>query len=399
MAFVVTKLEIIFNIERLKNNALDIIVKILPFLTPPVLMYQFSGYRMGLYVYIELVMLVMLICSLKDKKEWDLYYLLLFSILCVIVATWRTESFFYIPCICLLVLFIKKAIIPNRRKVLCIAILVIGFLGVNKFQNLALGDSNYKIISLLRPCVELVRTADYEEDAEELACIDKVTDLDVIRNNPTFSGEFLFWNTGCVRNRNDNPYDDYTDEDYSNFLKAFVKLSLKYPKVVISERWHLFLVGSGITGESFCNVPGAAALFDENNGNRAAEVTQTRGWIANSPFFKKTRTTFINVLGIRNNEGKKIEWLSRIIWNAIIPEIILLYAWFKMLIRKEWFWAGTCTAVLIRLPVVALTQPSGWIMYVLSFYFLGYVFLIYAILIHLSEQKKVREITSGDPGV
>ena len=273
VAFTVTKLEISFHIGRLKNSVVDMIVKILPFLMPPVLMYQFSGYRMGVYVYLELVMLIMLICSAKDEKAWSLPYLLTFTVLCTIVSTWRTESFVYVPCTFLLILFISKNIISNKRKLLCIAILVIGFVGINKYQNLQLGNSNYEIISLMRPCTELVRIADPEEDASELTVIDKVTNLEVIQNNPTLNGEALYWNTDCVRNRNDNPDDDYTDEDYHNYLKAFIKLSLKYPKVVIAERWNLFIEGSGITGETSNNVAWTSSIFDENNGLSAAQAT------------------------------------------------------------------------------------------------------------------------------
>ena len=314
-------------------------------------------------------------------------YLILFSVLCVIVSTWRTESLFYIPCVCLLIIYIKKTTISNRRKVLCVFILMIGFWSMNKLQKFELGNSNYEIMSLIRPCTELVRAADYTEDATELAMIDRVTDLDIIRNNPDFNGENLYWSTECVRNRNDNPYDDYTDVDFRNYIRAFITLSLKYPKVVVVERWNLFLVGSGITGECATNVPNAADLFEDNNVNDAAKATFSKGWRANTPVFKQLRRTLINILGERRNDGRTIGVLFRIIWNAIIPELILIYAWIRMLIKRKWFWAGICTTVLIRLPIVVLTQPAGWIMYVLSFYFLGYVFLTYDILIRWSERK------------
>lgn len=185
VAFSVAKLEQGFSIKRLKWDLLDILLKILPFLLPPVLMYQFSGYRLGLYVYLELVMLVILICAIKDTQVWNLKYVLLFSFLTVVVSTWRTESFVYIPCACILILSLKKSAVSSLKKVLCIALMIIGFLGMNRWQNNELGNSNYQIISLLRPCAELVRAADYEDDAEELALIDKVTDLEVIHNNPT----------------------------------------------------------------------------------------------------------------------------------------------------------------------------------------------------------------------
>lgn len=381
VAFSVTKLETVFKIKRLKYRSLDTLVKILPFLLPPVLMYQFSGYRMGLYVYLELVMLVILIGAMKDKKEWSREYLLLFCFLCVLVATWRTESLFYIPFVCLLILFVKEEVLSNKRKVGCILILVIGFLGVNKFQNWALGNSNYEVISLMRPCAELVRAADSVEDAEILSEIDKVVSLEVIYDNPTANGELLYWSLNVVR-------PDYTDEDYSSFLKAFVQLSLRYPKVVIAERWNLFLSGSGITGNSFTNVPAAAALFDSENESVIAEAILNRGWIANTPIFETLRKNFINALGMRKSDGTYIDVLQRLIWNTVIPMIVLICAWVKCLIKRKWYLLGICTAICIRIPIVVLTQPSNWLMYELSFYFLGYVCLIYKLLLLWSEKKE-----------
>lgn len=383
VAFVITKLEDIFGISILKNRALDIIVKLLPFLLPPVLCYQFSGYRIGLYVYIELVMLVILIGIQNDEKEWNIGYLILFCVLCTVVAVWRTESLFYTPCAILLFSFANKQVIPNRKKLLCIVILIISIQVVNKLQNDELGNANYKVISLLRPCAELVRAADYIEDADMLEDIDKVASLEIIHNNPAMNGENLYFNTDVVR-------DGYTDEDYSLFVKAIVKLSIKYPEVVIVERWNVFINGSGINGSSVTNVGSASVLFEAENENTAAKLFQSMDWIANKPVFKTARKAFINVLGmrIRKNDGSHMCVFQRLIWNSIIPELILLYAWFKLLIRKKWCWFGICTAVLIKIPVVILTQPAHWFMYMLSFYFLGYTFLIYGILAFWNVHNK-----------
>lgn len=121
VAFVVTKLESSFDIGRLRNPVIDSMVKLFPFFTPPLLLYQFSGYRMGMYVYLELVVLVMLICAWKEPVTWSWTQLLLFSALSVIIASWRTESFFYVPGIGLLVLFVKNTVLtpPQKRLAVC----------------------------------------------------------------------------------------------------------------------------------------------------------------------------------------------------------------------------------------------------------------------------------------
>jgi hypothetical protein len=380
VAVSVTKLEKAYNIRRFKNLYLDMIVKFIPFLLPPVLMYQFSGYRIGLYVYLELVMLVILICAIRDKKEWNWRYILLFCFLCVIVATWRTESLFYIPFTCILLYFVDRVTLPKIKKIICIVLLILGFWGMNSWQNHALGNSNYQVISLMGPCVDLVRTADYVEDADLLYKINKVASVEVIHNNPDSSGEALYWRSNVIQ-------EGYTEKDYSDLLKAFVKLSLKYPKTVIAERWNVFIAGAGITGSTRMNVSEAAALFDENNQNNAANATLPKGWIANTPVFKTMRTDLINILGGIKADGTVVGVAQRLIWNAIFPMILLLYAWFKLFIQKKWHLWFLCTAVLIRIPVVVLTQPAGCLMYFLSFYFLGYVFIVYKVLIHFSDKR------------
>lgn len=380
VAFIVTKLEVIFGIGMIKNRIVDTVVKLLPFLLPPVLCYQFSGYRMGMYVYIELVMLVILAGMQYDRKEWDIKYLIMFSFLCVVSATWRTESLFYVPCAVLLVALADKRILSKKKKIGCIFFLVIGTWAMGRWQGSELGNADYQVISFLRPCVELVRTADYLEDADALDDIDRIVKLEVIRNNPTLNGERLFWDTDAVR-------DGYTDADYSAFLRALVKLSMKYPKTVAAERWNLFISGSGINGSSFTFFELSANLFESEESY--PQWFQNAGWAANKPVFRTARKTLINALEMRitKSDGSYTYGIKRLVWNAVIPELILLYAWLKLFILKKWRWFSICTAVVLRIPVVVLTQPSNWFMYVLSFYFLGYVLLTYGILAFWSMSK------------
>lgn len=381
VAFCVTKLEICFKIKRLKNKSIDIIIKIIPFLLFPVMMYQFSGYRMGIYVYLELVMLVMLMCAAKDKREWGLEYCVLFGVLCAVVSAWRTESFFYIPFACILLFIVNKNILPNRKKAVCILCLFVCFAAINAGQNHFMKNNNYKVVSLIRPCAELVRVADEKEDAELLAAIGKVVHLDVIYDNPETNGERLWWDKGVGRN-------DYTKEEYGAFLKAFIKLAAKYPKTVIVERCKLFAKGSGIIGTTAWNVNTSVHLFEGTSTARSAETYLNGRWIARMPVFKELRKNLIYLFGGESPDETRIVPLNRLIWNALIPIAILLFAWIRLLVKKKWYLFFICSAVLIRLPVVILTEPSGWMMYLLSFYFLGYVYLIYQLLIFFMSFKK-----------
>lgn len=387
VAFIVTNLEQTFNVKCIRYSILDIVLKILPFLLPPVLMYQFSGYRMGLYVYLELTAVVMVLSAKVGKTSWKWSTICVFSFLTIIVSTWRTESLFYIPFFFVALFLISPSILSVIGKIICILVISIGFLCVNRYQNHELGNSNYQIMSLIRPCTELVRIADIEKDREELEILNRVIDVDVIFNNPMLNGEELYWNTNCVRNMNDSLEDDYNEEDYKNFTKAFVRLALKHPKTVIEERWKLFIRGSGITDNTCTNVSSSAMFFEENNGNIRAAIMISRNWIANAPVFRYTRTALINILGGNTPSGTEIGVVKRLVWNAIIPIIILLCTWIKLLFQKKWYYWLICSAVMIKLPIIILTQPSAWIMYLLSFYLLGYVVIVYQCWILFSKRK------------
>ena len=96
-------------------------------------------------------------------------------------------------------------------------------------------------------------------------------------------------------------------------------------------------------------------------------------------------------------DGSDSGIFQRLVWNAAIPLILLIFGWFEMLFRKKWFLFGIGAAVLIRVPIVFLTEPSGWIMYLLSFYLLGYVFLLYRLL-YAFASKKTGNVTEEKTG-
>lgn len=369
VAFVITKLEYSFAIPAIGNRYIDIFIKLLPFLTPPVLMYQFSGYRMGPYVYIELAMLVAWLCAIKDQQQWSWQYVFLFSALCAVTAVWRTESLFYIPFICVSMFFTKNELLPKLKKVICILLILCIYLGINHVQTEKLGNNSYKLVSILNPCVELIRVADQETDKAILDDLAVTLNMDVIYANPDVSGTWLY--SYIIK-------PEHTDKDYHKCLTAFVKLCLKYPQIVIQERTALFIQASGITGKSVTNREWTYNFYDSDNEFQPAKLVKEAGWIADQPVFPVMRKRLINLLNMRI--GNRVSVLYRIVWNVVIPIIVLLFVWCILLKKKQWWFLIVATAVLVRVPVVFLTEPSGWLMYWLSFYFIGYVVLVYGLL-------------------
>lgn len=382
IATIIVKLENSFHLVCLKNTYLDIFVKLLPFLLPPVMFYQFSGYRIGFYVYLEFLMLVILFCESNNGREWSKQYMLFFSAVCILVSTWRTESIFYMPFSCLALLRIQKDFLPIKKKVMCILLIVIGFFSVNTLQSYFMGNQSYTLVSLMRPCAELVRIANENGDDTLLNKIDKVIDTELICENAFVNGEELYFNYGVIRT-------DYSEEDYSGFISSFLKLAIKYPDVVISERTDLFIKGSGMTGDSVTNIFNSATLFDDEI-ERRPETMMNQNWVASTPVFEKIRKTYINFLGMNWGENNHFSLvLKKIIWNTLIPLVILLCVWGIFLFMRKWYFLLVYTPVILKIPIILMTQPSGWFMYQLSFYLLGYAFLVYVVLIILSNGNKI----------
>ena len=124
VAFCITRLESTSLVGKLNNTSLDIILKILPFILPPIIMYQFSGYRCGMSMYLELMMVVELLARFNADTAWDVKHMILFCLLVSVVARWRSESFIYIPCIIVLLLVMPTEIIKKHNKILSIVIII-----------------------------------------------------------------------------------------------------------------------------------------------------------------------------------------------------------------------------------------------------------------------------------
>ncbi|SFO21958.1 hypothetical protein SAMN04487831_11267 [Pseudobutyrivibrio sp. UC1225] len=372
VAFCIVKLEKCCCLRPIKNVYIDIIVKLIPFVTPPVLLYQFSGYRMGFYVYLELVMLVILISAQKEIEEWTWIYCFFFALITSIVACWRTESILYLIFAPFFIMFINTNVLPLKKKIICVTIILITSISINKVQSLCLGNDNYNIMAMMGPYAAVVLSAD-EEDDEELEILNKVIDVDAINMNSDLSGEALYWSVRAYR-------DQYTKTEFNNSIKAFIKLFFKYPKPVLEERWKLFLKATGMTGETWGINDYSISLFDEKDEINAEnrEFLENKGYV---PIDVRCRKILINILSCKTIYGSQIKLLRILVWNAWIPIIILLFSWVSFLKQKQYYYVLLSSAVIIRIPIVYFTEPAGWIMYLLSFYFLGYVLLIYKILI------------------
>ena len=193
-AYVVERLEYCVLDKYWGNkNTKTTIIKLLPFFLPPVISYQYSGYRLGLYVFLEAALLTLLVTSAYEKEKWSNFKLGISILLTAILANWRTESVFYFPLLLFFLYRQKKEALPLVKKVCAYLGVTILFFGIFSYQKHELKNSNYEIVSSLRLLAEILKVVDRQKYKEELKQIDKVIKVDVAYANPKSNGEELYW--------------------------------------------------------------------------------------------------------------------------------------------------------------------------------------------------------------
>lgn len=370
------------GLKRLKNGALDIAIKLFPFLMPPVLMYQFSGYRNGPLVYLELLLVVLLLKEIKERKQrcisiW--YYVFLVSLLAV-VAEWRSENIIYIAIgVCVFALRnYKKTYYKISIVVLALAL----FMAAHQVQKYIMGeDDMYAIASTMRPAVELLRRADSQKDEQEIADMSEVVDKNYVDNHPGMHGELVFGEAG-IRDKH------ISHQAYQKYMKGLTNLVIKYPGVFLHERVSLFLAAMGIKGDGLqmTNVQHTVHLMDTSYANTHLDFMRNSEWLMVKPFAPELRKSLILALGQQTYDGKESP-LFYVFWNGLIPIGFLIVALFYGLRKKNRLLFGLVAVLLIKMFAVILAEPSSWIMYYLSQYMAGYVLLSYWMIMILSRTR------------
>lgn len=364
-SYIVTLVEFTYNINH-SNTVIHSVLKLFIFFTPPVIMYLYSGYRMGIYVFFELFVFTFFICYHGKWNNSSFIIKILCAFLIVIISTWRTESFIYIV-IFMLILATEKSISKLERSfIIAFAIIVYSLIAYN--QKINLGNDNYEIISTARPLVAAVVEANKNgyfnpEDQLLINDIDKVVNVKNITDTKE-NGEKLYWDKKLVRK-------GYTHEQYKEYLKAFFKLSLRYWKAVCLERWDIFNKSVSFFKKSHVqNVKGAKTLLPDN---KAKELYYNAQYPLALPIIAKVRTKFINSMDVGYSDNNN--WFQKAIytffWSPAIEIAIFIGLFIYSFIKRNWFISILTSGLIFKLAIICLTSPAPWYMYFHSYLFMG----------------------------
>lgn len=225
------------------------------------------------------------------------------------------------------------------------------------------------------------------EDAEALADIDRVFDVEFCRANPETHGNEL--RGGMIAGRGGSA------EDWSACQKAIIKLALKYPKSMLRERAGVFYntLRQRQNGQSNQKIAFASAfLLYEGEPTQDDQKSFLQDSAAVQPLNKELRRTFIVDMA---SSTDFVGGLIDLTWWMLPPFVLLGLALAVLLVQRRWmlfFAAGTFFA---RIPLVFLTAPDTYFMYYLTPFIAGYAVAAAAVLYAVLKRKLKSERITG----
>lgn len=368
------------GLRRFKKSVVDVALKIAPFLMPPILIYQFGGYRIGILMYLELLVIVMAAAFLRQKKSKRLV-MAFFAFLVALVAEWRSENIFYLLVGLISIFALTGNEIRERliTGLLCLCI----FSGIHYAQKRVMnGGYHYTVMSTMLSAVELMKHADAVRDQKAIQKMAPIISPELVKENPNADGN-LIWGLGKIYEIN------ITKEMYNRYMSGLMQLALRYPQILLQERMAMFTGAIGLKGPTVqvSSVSYTVHLTDEDHPNEWFEYLRQTNWTGVRPLFPEIRKQFIYWLGQQNPDGTP-KPLFYLFWNGIIPLAFLALAFLMGIMRKHWLLSGIVGFFLLKTCIVILAEPGTLFMYYLPQYMAGYVLFFWGTVMVLTKDRK-----------
>lgn len=364
-------------------------VLLLPFLLPPVLMNNLYPLRTTLCAYLFILLLVKCMLIVTNNKKIKLGESIWLIILFIIVGSWRSENIIVIlPLIIVLFVCIRQKRIKWQYGILSFVIIAAGILGITKYNDSLMGGNaanNYKLTAIMEALVPLIRTeiTHHGMESEDVKTIGRVVNIDMVAKNWDMSGISLYWE-GVV-------YPNYTEEEYTDLMKTYIKLILRYPSTFIKQRIKEFYLTTAMPGsdEEYNILMDSASGFEKlEDGSPYKELVDLSGDIER-PIDSKIRKYVMYTLegsSPRGDGGKTIIYYT--FYNISIPILFILVAIIYLFKKRKVAIALILCSLLVQAMAVFMTAPDHLFMYYFPQYIGGY--LCFAILLLYNYTKERR---------
>lgn len=370
VAFLNTKVELKFG-KKLFNVIIYVV-----FLLPAILINNLYVLRLQLYTYFLLLLSVTLIFDYLEKKQIGKEKLLLLYLLSAILILWRSEGLIFIFAIPVLMAITYK----NLRKVYVIGLMIIinicTYIGYSKIVP---SNDKYGMVIFINPLsIMLQEDLQGENIQEDLEKIDKVFNLELIKENPNYNDIESYWKY------NDTLFQEDYQEYKGEFYKAYADIIINNPISFINARLKTFLATNGMDSE-YREIGNFTDYYSrENPTNASIELFLSKFEIMN-PINKEVKNEAeMFLLG----SGKYANTVIRpIFWNVVPVMIGIVLIMIISLIKKKYIFTLLSLTLLAKSAVVFLTAPASYFMYYLPEYICGIILILLYVFINIRKEN------------
>ncbi len=355
-----------------KDFRLVAAILMIPFFFFPVLYYALTGYRMAIYQYLEILVFAMILAKSISKEKITIGWMIILGFLTIVVSTWRTEGLPILFFVSLLLLFLKDKYLTKKRVAVFFGSVLVLTLAVGKINTLMINNENYKVGAIIYPLVVNLREGNNISD-EEKETINKVMDLQCIDDNPKLTEEFVYHK--CIRK-------EYSESDFTAFMKSSISVLFKNFSRTASSIGEMFWqTSAGLYNEYGSPYARTTAYTAANiytvgtGGYKKWNLVESR---LKSPIDVNLRSNIINMLAV--TPGNKAIPFYIIVWNHVIPIVLLIIVLIISIIRKNWMVLTIGLAIMCRTIIVACTAMAPYFMYYMPVYVSSYFIFIFTVM-------------------
>lgn len=331
-------------------------ISLAPFIFIPTLDFNQWPLRLSLYCMLEVLLVVLIIePKIKGKTIWEYPKRCVFIVfLMAVLSNWRTEGLLYVIMIPCCILFLYSRSICWKKIVIYFVsgIVLTGAISIPQ-KNGMKHNKDYDLTGILLPLTPLCVEAVKNKDVDIIESIDRVLNVNAIINlyEENSNAMDLFWSD---RSRLIRP--EFSNDEYSEMKKSYIKLILKYPKVYLQERIQCFLItwrrpGTGSIGWLY------------TTDNISVQYFATHYYM-NRPISNRIRVLVGEILNAEGN-GTTL-WAFNYFSQALAIVLFTFYLLFK---RSRWLIVSLMMEV--RMVLTFLTAPSTIFMYYYNMWLFG----------------------------
>ena len=378
-SYCVVTLAKIFTKTPRQKLILEIILSVF-FIFPPVLFYMLSGFRMGIYQFLELYLLTKLLAIFYDKThKLTTLKLIEVTFFTIIVGSWRSECFFFPFILLIFLLLLGKERIKRTTAFIMAGISLVSVMYIGMINDKLIGNHDYTLINTIAPVYEIIKENDI--DPVMLKICEEIIDLNLIESNP----DVLYSPNGCIRK-------NYTEYEYKEYLITVIILIQKYPETFLKNRYNNIIKFIFDTNQNKIYPYGYAIRNFTKNYDGVNWFNSLNDSFLYSPINLELRNNVIAALsGIKeyniNDINSSVEFnvLHYCFYKFIIPVILFTLSLLLILIRRKWYLILPNLIILLQFIIIFFTAPTANFFYYLPIYIFLYVFSISVIFNNLSS--------------